>query len=645
MAEHINHVNKRKYYRIGLDIAKEGDEVFNLTEYFKARMGDRNAPMLLTFYQQGSLMNVKGKKPFIQGNVGHYSFDEDGKIVMADDAALVTYTGTTADTDYAGHVTYIFPEQMFPQEGIFYGSIGLIDDETDQKVTSVDIWFKVYKGVAYLGKASNYYLSDLEQLKANYEEKIRQALLTAQGDFDAKAQALQTVLDDYKKQATDLIDKLNTQGQTTNAMMETVKAALTELQTKIQQDGLFTKADAQAIENTITQQLSDTEAKLDEKINNFGAINVDESAISGGFVKDYFKPEISRVKSELQSGLFTFTQMNDTHWETITRVKPEAYRSLNHVKNALAFSDVSDLIVLNGDNTNSDTASLDGVKHDIQTLTNVFFDEVTDGKADRFIGLGNHDDGSTRREYQLNRFLAQDNYLHDAYFRKAYRTDQLLNGETRDNGSIYFYKDYPEKKIRFILINTNDIAEGVLDNSGSQKFDRWGTHTVRQEQMNWLYNVALANVPVDYHVVVMGHTPLNANASGGWHDGINNNDTIGYHNLTLVADLLCAFRDGSKVELNSTEANFPLNLEADFTKQGPRNLVGYFCGHTHQDEITTYNGLSIVEVACSVFYDNFKSRFVDTPSEDGFAIVQVDTENRKAHIHGFGYSQSRSVSY
>ena len=254
MAEHIDHVNDRKYYRIGLDIAKEGDEVFNLTEYFKARMGDRNAPLLVTCYQQGSLMNVKGLKPFIQGNVGHYSFDEDGKIVMADDAAVVSYTGSTADTDYAGHVTYIFPEQMFPQEGIFYGSIGLIDDETDQKVTSVDVWFKVYKGVAYLGKASNYYLSDLEQLKANYEEKIRQTLLTAQGDFDAKAQALQTVLDDYKKQATDLIDKLNTQGQTTNAMMETVKAALTELQTKIQQDGLFTQAEAEAFKQVFEQE-------------------------------------------------------------------------------------------------------------------------------------------------------------------------------------------------------------------------------------------------------------------------------------------------------------------------------------------------------------------------------------------------------
>ncbi|QLL69797.1 BppU family phage baseplate upper protein [Lactobacillus sp. 3B(2020)] len=575
-------------------------------------------------HEDGTPLDLTGSNVYFEGWLPEHS---------TDDYRVIDNHGFVPIDPQSGKFRYDFPAQAFAIAGSYRQAFFRIVKD-GKSVATLEFDLEVLADKVIGGLVPRDYISPLEDL-------LDQALQ----DFKDKSTSFDQILSDLKKQFADTIADLNKQGMQVTTLLTDLQSQIEALTEKEKQAGLFTQAEAQAIENTITQQLSDTETKLNEKINNFGAINVDESAISGGFVKDYFKPEIARVKSELQSGLFTFTQMNDTHWETITRVKPEAYRSLNHVKNALAFSDVSDLIVLNGDNTNSDTASLDGVKHDIQTLTNVFFDEVTDGKADRFIGLGNHDDGSTRREYQLNRFLAQDNYLHDAYFRKAYRTDQLLNGETRDNGSIYFYKDYPEKKIRFILINTNDIAEGVLDNSGSQKFDRWGTHTVRQEQMNWLYNVALANVPADYHVVVMGHTPLNANANGGWHDGIKNNDTIGYHNLTLVADLLCAFRDGSKVELNSTEANFPLNLEADFTKQGTRNLVGYFCGHTHQDEITTYNGLSIVEVACSVFYNNFKSRFVDTPSEDGFAIVQVDTVNRKAHIHGFGYSQSRSVSY
>lgn len=467
--------------------------------------------------------------------------------------------------------------------------------------------------------------------------KLIEIFKNADGKFD-------TQLIKWQNEFNKIVGDLNGDYISIKTLADALDARLEELKKQVEANGTAKLSDIQPFIDELTK----ARGKYDDlagRIDAMGAVDVDESMVSGGFVKSYFEPEIKRVKAELLPDVFTFTQMNDTHWETLTRNKPEAYRSLNHIKNALAFADVSDLIILNGDNNNSDTVSLDGVKKDVETLVDVFLDEPLDYKTDRFIGIGNHDDGSTRREKVANRFLAQDNYLHDAYFREAYRTGELLNGETRNKDSLYFFKDYPEKKIRFILIDTNDIPEGVNDANGSQKFDRWGTHTVRQEQMNWLANVALANVPSDYHVVVMGHTPLNANYEGGWHDTIGNDAVRGYHNLTLVADVLNAFRDGGKAEINSTDTSFPLNITADFTTQGPRNLVGYFCGHTHRDAVTTYNKLSIIEVACSVFYDNVKSRFVETTTEDGFDVIQIDTTNRNVNIHGFGYCENRSVKY
>ena len=467
--------------------------------------------------------------------------------------------------------------------------------------------------------------------------KLIEIFKNADGKFDEQ-------LIKWQNEFNKIVGDLNGDYISIKTLADALDARLEELKKQVEANGTAKLSDIQPFIDEVTK----ARGKYDDlagRIDAMGAVDVDESMVSGGFVKSYFEPEIKRVKAELLPDVFTFTQMNDTHWETITRNKPEAYRSLNHIKNALSFADVSDLIILNGDNNNSDTVSLDGVKKDVETLVDVFLDEPLDYKTDRFIGIGNHDDGSTRRRSIANNLLAQDNYLHDAYFRKAYRTSELLNGETRNKDSLYFFKDYPEKKIRFILIDTNDIPEGVNDANGSQKFDRWGTHTVRQEQLNWLVNVALANVPSDYHVVVMGHTPLNANYEGGWHDTIDNDDIRGYHNLTLVADVLNAFRDGAKVEINSTEENFPLNITADFTNQGPRNLVGYFCGHTHRDAVTTYNKFSIIEVACSVFYDNVKSRFVETATEDGFDVIQIDTTNRNVNIHGFGYCENRSVKY
>lgn len=362
---------------------------------------------------------------------------------------------------------------------------------------------------------------------------------------------------------------------------------------------------------------------------------IDEDLVSGGYVKDYFEPEIRRVKGELTDGLFTFGQMNDTHWEQITRNRKNANLSLNHVKNLLAFSDVVDLLLLNGDNTNSDNYSLDEVKKDVETITDVFFDEVIDGSADRFVQLGNHDDGSTRREYQNNRFLAQNDYLHADYFEDMYRTSNS-QGEVRNNDSLYFYKDYPEKRIRFISLYTEDIAENVLDTNGSQKYDRWGTHVIRQEQANWLANIALMNVPSDYHVVVTGHCPPNVNQPGGITD-----NGAKHFNWEIIMNILVAFKDGTSYTGTGTNSDFPLAVSCDYTAQGKRPLVGYFSGHTHRDATSVFDGINIIEINRSFATDSL----VGTAKEDAFAIIQVDTANRKAIINGFGSCADREVSY
>lgn len=277
MESHVSHNNDRKYYRIAIDTAKEGDEIFNLTEYFKGRVGDRNYGLQMTWYEQGSLKNVKGLKPYIRGNVGHYSIGDDGEIIMAPDAAVVSYVGDPSDTDVAGRVVYHFPEQMFQQEGIFYGFVGLIDDsDGDQRLSGVNIWFKVLAGVAYMGKASAYYIGEMDKLIHNSEEQIRQLLDQGQKDVDAKQAALQTIVDDYKSKMSDLIERLNAQGQTANSMMETIKAGLTALETKIKQDGLFTQDEAEKFKQEINNGLNELKKNVSTSqglnVKDFGAV-------------------------------------------------------------------------------------------------------------------------------------------------------------------------------------------------------------------------------------------------------------------------------------------------------------------------------------------------------------------------------------
>lgn len=191
----INHNNSGHKYRIAVDIAKEGSHIWDLTPYFKGRVGDNNFGLQVTWYYQGQLMNVVGMKPYIEGLVGQYSFGKNGEIDMDPDAVPVRYDGSPDDCEEAGKATFYFPSQMFPKEGIFKGFIGVKDDRDGSKnpqISGVTIWFKVLPGIAQMGHACDVYISDLDKALQNFKVKLDQH------DKDYQTQ-LQQVIDDSRK--------------------------------------------------------------------------------------------------------------------------------------------------------------------------------------------------------------------------------------------------------------------------------------------------------------------------------------------------------------------------------------------------------------------------------------------------------------
>ena len=205
----VTHNNSGRFYRIAIDIAKEGAEVWDLTPYFKGRVGDDNFGLQIVWYYQGRLLDVTKMTPYIKGNVGHYSFDEQKNLQMAPDADVVTSHGKPSDCQANGRATYYFPQQMFPTDGIFKGFIGLEDE--NQNLTGVDIWFRVLPGVAKMGHACDVYVDVLDKTIADFKEKIRQQSI----DFD-------TALNQELQKEKDLIQqKLDDAG---NAMDEDTAA-------------------------------------------------------------------------------------------------------------------------------------------------------------------------------------------------------------------------------------------------------------------------------------------------------------------------------------------------------------------------------------------------------------------------------------
>lgn len=259
--QQIKHNNDGKFYHIAIDIAKEGAQLFDLTPYVKGRVGDNNFGLLVDWYRQGMLMNVNGAyKPIIDGLVGNFSFDKNGTLKMDDDASPVYSVGKPEDCGPAGQVTYYFPEQMFPKEGIFKGYLGLIDDKGN-RYSGVDIWFSVLAGNARMGIACDFYISKLEK-----------AIKEAEDDLLNSKKSMQKVVDEFVSKMNDLTNRLETQAKTD-------QMALDALEQKIKQDGLFTQAEADAFKQIIIQMIKA------QTINVFDSVD-DMKHNAGSFVEN-----------------------------------------------------------------------------------------------------------------------------------------------------------------------------------------------------------------------------------------------------------------------------------------------------------------------------------------------------------------------
>lgn len=263
--QQIKHNNDGKFYHIAIDIAKEGAQLFDLTPYVKGRVGDNNFGLLVDWYRQGMLMNVNGAyKPIIDGSVGNFSFDKNGNLKMNDDASPVSSVGKPEDCGPAGQVTYYFPEQMFPKEGIFKGYLGLIDDKGN-RYSGVDIWFSVLAGNARMGIACDFYISELEK-----------AIKEAEDDLLNSKKSMQQVVDDFTAKMNDLTNKLTTQASTD-------QAALEALEDRIKQDNIVTKPQLDAFEQTMNDKVVKGLDTHGLNIKNYGAVGDGTTDDTGAF--------------------------------------------------------------------------------------------------------------------------------------------------------------------------------------------------------------------------------------------------------------------------------------------------------------------------------------------------------------------------
>lgn len=135
-----------------------------------------------------------------------------------------------------------------------------------------------------------------------------------------------------------------------------------------------------------------------------------------------------------------------------------------------------------------------------------------------------------------------------------------------DNGHLYYYFDNKISKLRVVNLCTVD----------------GGTSNIGYNQLLWVRDVVLKNIPDGFGVIFIGHVPLSIDFFGytGNTYGLSRNNTIYDH-------------DSNGLNLNSI-----LNDAID----NGINVLAYICGHTHFDDVYTLNGSKypIIMVNCDI---------------------------------------------
>lgn len=182
----LNLVNSGKPYFIRLDIAKESGKLARFSNWLKTRVNDNGKKVPIKWYDQGQEMNVHGFYPYMQGGIGHFTTDENHNPVPSSDVVYREWQGTPDDVTDSGIVYYTLEDQFFSSQGEFVGTFGL-RDTAGNNYTGVNVIFEVLGNDFRIVQTKKYYITELDNLKIQYEDATKQFM------NDAKAQADQAL--------------------------------------------------------------------------------------------------------------------------------------------------------------------------------------------------------------------------------------------------------------------------------------------------------------------------------------------------------------------------------------------------------------------------------------------------------------------
>jgi Calcineurin-like phosphoesterase. len=236
-----------------------------------------------------------------------------------------------------------------------------------------------------------------------------------------------------------------------------------------------------------------------------------------------------------------------------------------------------------------------------------------------------------------------------------------------DPGSLYYYYDQADSKIRFIFLDTVDIPYILGDTSvhasGLRYAGEWD-YGFSGAQLDWLAHTALnfaakGSDAANWGVVFISHVPPAGSLSYTGDTPVTNADVflatvqafIGGAAYTSPATASVYLASGGSVVTKTTAPwtdDFAQAVSVDFSSQGAMEVICHIHGHVHTDQTNAVDGVTYVATANAVNSQSWTGapeRAGDTVTETVFDVFNIDRGARKIYATRIGAGSSRTISY
>lgn len=249
---------------------------------------------------------------------------------------------------------------------------------------------------------------------------------------------------------------------------------------------------------------------------------------------------------------------------------------------------------------------------------------------------GNHDGNAYYTEVVTQRYLPSE-MVDTAWLSQNLiqpLTDSSYVFDASNPNSCYYYRDFPDSKIRMIVLDDIDLPFST-NSDGTLVYHTLDDFGFGSAQVEWLANTALRFNEAGWGVVVAVHVNFNDDRPYGlraW------GSVQGAINDSQVQTIFRAFADRASGRVTNTTRNFRLDLSYDFTGNASNELICFLNGHTHRDQCVFTGG-----------FLNMTLRAFAASQHGCFDAVVIDRSSGVVHTRAYdavsGVSPDWDINY